>query len=364
MRSNDGQFELTVLGCSGGPISGKTCSYIIKPCNVSYKDILTHQDLHDNLLAVDAGSGLTALAELVAQGPKLKGNYLLQLYNSRASGYSGRNYYQDETISITDPFATIPRSLTPLQTAWQLININSGYLVTHSHFDHVAGLVLNSPCFETPRRVFGLNPTITGLRDSIFNNSAWPDLVTAGMVQLNMIEPFKLYTDINTVYDVTAFPVAHGSTSSDSLYMSTAFLLTQKSSHTSLMLFGDLESDQSSGATYNEQIWKAIAPLIVNGTLTTLLMECSSQDKPPPLYGHMTPTSIIEEMLILQKYCLALTAGSSPLKGINIIITHVKETRHDVNPRTAIYDELVELNARWDLGIHFSIALPGLSYAV
>lgn len=166
-------------------------------------------------------------------------------------------------------------------------------------------------------------------------------------------------------------------------YLSSAFLVTQNLDNSSLLIFGDFESDAISTLDDNLRIWKHIAPLITSpdNPLKGIILECSNSNDTSlsELYGHLIPFHLIRELKVLEKLCLAVNPTiSQPLKDFPIIINHVKESVigggalssefhmiedefHLQDPRKHVMEQLDELNKKENLGIKFSMALSGVT---
>ena len=74
-------FEITFLGASGGPLEGNTCSLLLKSTNMSYSELLeletdvdsnphTYKTNSEEILCIDAGSGMGKLTEIIYQESK------------------------------------------------------------------------------------------------------------------------------------------------------------------------------------------------------------------------------------------------------------------------------------------------------
>lgn len=394
MPTNKRRFEVIILGCSGGPISGKTCSFLLKPADVETVDIIQSDEDNGCLLALDAGSGLSNILDILDSKDKCtsfqlsNASYLLDLYpvSDSDNGNNGDAYRISDYLNLENMLLRIPfqsadsKSLNKsnYQIADLLLNKINGYLITHSHLDHVCSLVINSPGFTKKKEVYGLESTIEPIRKDLFNNSIWPDLVSMGIISLNYLEHNQPSRMISPRYEVTAFRLSHGKLCQDNRrFISSAFLITDLKYDYSMLFFGDVESDLCSGIDYNLFVWGKIAPLIRDDKFNTIFIECSTVDKPGPLYGHLTPSNLIYELLNLRKsiVCLDNTSISNlsyddpyfqhlkvqPLRGLNVIIIHVKETTDNVNPRTLILEEVEILNKTHHLQINFSIGLSGIS---
>src|SRR5712672_2542242 len=56
-----------------------------------------------------------------------------------------------------------------------LRNRVKGYLISHPHLDHVAGLIINSPD-DTAKTIYGMSYTLKVLEEKYFTWSAWANL--------------------------------------------------------------------------------------------------------------------------------------------------------------------------------------------
>ncbi|CAK9441494.1 uncharacterized protein LODBEIA_P53620 [Lodderomyces beijingensis] len=166
-------------------------------------------------------------------------------------------------------------------------------------------------------------------------------------------------------------------------YLSSAFLISRNFKNTTndadisyLLVFGDFESDSISHLDYNLRIWQEIAPLVNKGQMHGIILECSNSFEidENKLYGHLTPRHVIHELQQLASECQRIKIDeeneeSQALKGLNIIINHVKEPilsnyRQIKDPRKQILKELNKLNAQENMGIQFSVALSGTSIII
>jgi 3',5'-cyclic-nucleotide phosphodiesterase len=393
MPTNKNHFELIILGCSGGPISGKTCSFLLKPTDVDSTSYLSGEQC-DDLLAIDAGTGLTSIFKIVNNKENntidnFKSSFLVELYpkyntDCESIQQSINEFTNTSNMSIKLPFEEIHDmenlNLTNYQIADKLLNSVNGYLITHPHLDHVSSLIINSPAFKKQKTVYGLSCTTDSIKNNLFNDVVWPDLVSMDIVKLNPLQPNIRYSDLSKRYSVTPFKISHGKHSQDnSTYFSTAFLINDRKNDYNIIFFGDVESDLSSGTQLNLSIWKKLSSLLIEDKLSSIVIECSTPDIPPPLFGHMIPTHLIYEFLTLRKECIDLkyleykiqnlnydndiykNFKYQPLSGLNVIIIHVKETLNNVNPRKVILKRLNELNEKHNLQINFTIALSGIS---
>ncbi|CAI5759736.1 unnamed protein product [Candida verbasci] len=421
-------FEITFLGTSGGPLESFTCSLIIKPEDITYETLsIDDQNNLDSLICIDGGSGIASLTSIIYQESKYKTSKcnLLDYYDDSEDI---QYYYNTNNLKITTPFINL-NQLQCINYTKKLFNKLNNFLITHPHLDHVNGVVINSAGYTTeknyiPKLIYGSKYTTTSLQSNYFNGIVWPNMPSFNVVNLIELKFKKKYTIGN--YTVIMFPLSHGelniiedyqrkthtdkrsssvttipqginlkdfnnarksSTASQSSslnednmdinevsknhYLSSAYLIELNSSF--LLIFGDFESDLISQLNYNLNIWKFISPLIINKQLKAIILECSNglETNENELYGHLTPKHIIEELKILEKQCKLIDENiEKPLKGLNILINHVKEpilSNNDENfkdPRKQILQNLLKLNESEKLGVDFSIALGGTSIIV
>lgn len=379
-------FEITFLGTSGGPVEGTTCSILVKSSNVDYQTLLD-QDRTDEIICVDAGSGLSKLSEIIYSETKQQHNCsLLSLYHDSLP------LSQYFNVSITKPFENLTTK-SPFEIATNVFKLIENYLITHPHLDHISALAINTPNFDSNRtkQVYGSFDTLDALNDHVFNGIIWPNMQDFKVLHFNYVD-FQQTLDINSNYTITMFKLSHGklinnngrhsSISFNSKthpqfssfnnyntinYFSSAYLISNTKSQASLLIFGDFESDTISKINCNDIIWRQISPLIMSGNLRTIVLECSTplQLDENHLYGHLTPYHLINELINLENYCKQLdNSRQYPLKGFNIIITHVKESDSGCDPRRQILQQLQDLNQQHNLHIQFSIALSGISVMV
>lgn len=350
-------FEITFLGCSGGPFEASNCAVLIKPALLSYNNVL---DLPNGpLIMIDAGAGMLSLAELIANEIKSPARLLLLYDDSlQISEYM--------KVKRTYPFRNIKGP--PIRALSQIFSKLGGALISHPHADHVQAVVLNLPgmianAHKLP--LYGSHFTMETLRTHVFNGYFWPDMVLLGVLKLSILPTLVNTVICSDTYSVTRFELSHGIVSdSKEIYESLAFLLTMNATNERILVFGDFESDTVLGQTRNKVVWSAVAPFILDGSLKCIILECSihSVAAGTDLYGHLTPRHLIEELLVLNS--LISAKKKKPLKNFHIFVTHVKENIEGLDPRRKIKLELEELNAEHGLGLNISVALSGLSVII
>lgn len=368
-------FDITVLGSSGGPLEGITCSYILKPSYITYKDII-QDELKQYLIAIDAGSGLNRITEIIStERTKEKDTLAMKVLNYYNDPLP-IDQYTHPNISFSHEYGVckLNKDSAPIELSFRILDLINNFLISHPHLDHINGLVINSPGFHyhSSKSVYGLKETTEALQNYIFNDIIWPNLVTeqnGSFLKLIEMEPTKPM-NIDDIYEVTPFELNHGKKHDNkSEYKSTSFLIKDSKTDQYILIFGDVEADRNAQSSKNKLIWEKISDLIIRRDLKTILIECSTPNLPAkePRFGHMTPDSLIEELCTLGELISSKKSRydvEPPLKDLNILITHVKERRSGHEPRRVILNELNELNERYKLGCHFSVMLTGLTYTV
>jgi 3',5'-cyclic-nucleotide phosphodiesterase len=105
-----------------------------------------------------------------------------------------------------------------------------------------------------------------------------------------------------------------------------------------------------------QDIWKAVADKVRRRTLKAIILEVSyTSDRPDNLlFGHMTPNWIHKTLHDLDQ-----AAGGTALKGLPVIVSHIKYSLTDEQPQETIRRELEAGN---DLGVRFVIPEQGVLY--
>lgn len=346
-------FDITFLGTLGGPIETSTCALLIKPHEIDYLSISPE---NSPLLQVDAGSGILLLAELIAD--KQSPSRLLRLYgeSNNAEHYMALQPCFPFSGFSGNAFACLKRVMLCVPTV----------LLTHPHLDHVAALVLNLAEKDFKKggvTVYGSSFTTDTLKKHIFNGKVWPDMIALGTLGCVSVEPKMPFTTNNDTYSITMFDLQHGTTQSDHgtvPYLSLAYLIHHKPSGARILVFGDFEADSVLGKALNRLVWLEVAPFAVDGSLKAMVLECSmaTQTEPAHLYGHLMPEHLVEELRVL------LSITSTPLDGFNVLVTHVKDTPGELDPRKTVLQELKDLAKQSGLRVSFSMALSGLSVTI
>ncbi len=193
-----------------------------------------------------------------------------------------------------------------------------GYMVSHAHMDHIAGLIIASPD-DSKKPIYGLASVNTEIQNNYFNWAAWPNFATTGKepqlkkYELRNLSPGEKQPLTDTAMSVTAFPLAHSGVES------TAFLV--ESGSDALLCFGDTGPDSVENTTRMKDIWTAVAERVKSRQLRALIVEVSYDNSQPDkfLFGHLTPKYLLASLAELETM-----AGPGSLKDLPVIISHVK----------------------------------------
>lgn len=211
-----------------------------------------------------------------------------------------------------------------------------GYLISHPHLDHVAGLVLNAPD-DSPKVIYGLPFCLDVLKDKYFNWKSWANFTNEGdKPTLNKYHYTVLSSEHETLLEnttlyATAYALSHGNP-----YQSTAFLIRYEENY--LLYLGDTGADSIEKSDKLHRLWDIIASLIQAKKLKAIFVEVSFSNAQPEdkLFGHLTPTLLMQEMKTLNGVC-----GCGSLQGLSIVITHRKPSG---DREEKIRQELLALN--------------------
>jgi 3',5'-cyclic-nucleotide phosphodiesterase len=292
-------FKVVVLGCNGGPKDTNISGYLIAPKEAN------------EFVALDAGS-------------LLEGIYVANEKNS----------FQEIKIF---PGSDLNFEIEILR------NHIKGYLISHAHLEHVAGLVICSN-LDTNKPIYGIDSTIDFMRDYLFNWKIWPNFASEGTRPLNQYQYTRFNLGEKTPLQGTNMTVEPHILSHHGSYESTAFIV--ESSGAYVVYFGDTSPDALEKEKNIEKVWKKVAPLIREGRLHGILLECSYTNEVPDneLYGHLNPKYMMQELEKLA-YIVDPTQPESALLKVKVIVTHIKDSCYrGGSPKQVIQDELNSLN--------------------
>lgn len=229
-----------------------------------------------------------------------------------------------------------------------------GYLISHAHMDHIAGLVIASPD-DAKKPIYGLPSINERIQNNYFNWEAWPNFGFGGkeprlkkyeLVDLVAGEKREL---AGTAMQVTAYPLAHAGVES------TAFLV--ESGEDALLCFGDTGPDAVEKSTGMRDVWTAVAGRVKQKRLKAIIIEVSYTNSQPDklLFGHLTPAWLQKSLGELEAL-----AGPGSLKDLPVVVSHVKYSlRKGEQPTQAI---LGELEAGNSLGVRYLMPEQGMSW--
>lgn len=209
------------------------------------------------------------------------------------------------------------------------------YFISHSHLDHLSGMIINSP-EDSVKPIYALPPTIQTLKEHYFINATWTNFANEGeepilgKYEYKRMREGKSYAVAETELHLTAFPLSHPVPSSAAwLHNELGF---------SILYLGDTGPDSIEGNDHLKDLWKAVGKDLKKGKLKAILIEVSFPNSQPDemLFGHLTPKFLVEELQQLAKI-----AGKKSLKDFPVVVTHIKP---DADNMVQIKKELQESN--------------------
>ncbi len=249
---------------------------------------------------------------------------------------------------------TVPADSDYTRIGYMLTENVKGYLISHAHMDHIAGLIAASPD-DSKKPIYGLPSVNADIETTYFNWDAWPNFGDRGKAP--QLKKYAL-TDLkagektglaNTAMGVTAYPLAHSGVES------TAFLV--ESGDEAVLCFGDTGPDDVEKSTAIGDIWTAIAGKVRDKKLKAVIVEVSYVNTQPDkfLFGHLTPAWLLKSLRGLEE-----KVGKGSLKDLPVIISHIKYSlKKGESPQDAI---LKELQADNDVGASFIIPEQGMKW--
>lgn len=303
-------FDLVVLGATGGIQDGNLSAFLIRPAREP--------------------RGVTCDAGTLVNGIRVADE---------------RGALADVVVPPGSPYTRIGHVLT---------DTIQGHLISHAHLDHVLGLVIASPD-DVAKPVYALPSVQAELVASHFNWGAWPNMTDRGKAprlgkyRLQDLTPGVRQPLAGTSMGVTAYPLAHAGIES------TAFLIDHGDQ--ALLCLGDTGPDPIEKADRLQALWLAVADRVRQGRLRAIVAEVSfTNDRPDRLlFGHLTPAWLMASLR-----GLAALAGAESLKGLPLVVSHIKYSlRADTPPQQAIARELEAAN---DLGLRILIPQQGDRY--
>ena len=194
-----------------------------------------------------------------------------------------------------------------------------GYFISHGHLDHLSGIIINSP-EDSSKPIYGIAEMIDVLKKKYFTNDAWANFANEGEEPVlnkyyyKYAEVGKSFKIENTNLKGTIYELSHVNP-----LKSSAILVENEES--AIIYFGDTGADRIEKSDKLATIWKALEPKIKYGKLKAMMLEVSFPNSQPEklLFGHLTPSLMNEELKNLAK-----EVGQGRLKGMTIIVTHIK----------------------------------------
>jgi cAMP phosphodiesterase len=199
------------------------------------------------------------------------------------------------------------------------------YFISHSHLDHLSGLLINSPD-DTAKFIYANAECIDVFKNNYFTWKSWANFANEGekpqlgKYRYEVLTTGKEVSVEGTLLKVQAFPLSHSN------LQSTAFLVNSNGNY--ILYLGDTGPDEIEKSHNLQNLWQAIAPLIKAGELKAIMIEVSFANEQPDktLFGHFTPNWLMKEMSNL-----ANLTGLKALQTCKIVVTHVKPPQSQIN---------------------------------
>ena len=244
----------------------------------------------------------------------------------------------------------VPAGVDQSRVGFALTSTIKGYLVSHAHLDHVAGLIVASPD-DSKKPIYALPSVGADLVETYFNWRAWPNFTDRGKgpqlkkYALTDLQPGVATPLADTAMTVTAHPLSHGGVES------TAFAI--ESGDEIIVCLGDTGPDGVEKGSRLADLWGAVAAPARARKLKALVIEVSyTSDRPDNLlFGHLTPRYVLEQLRTLDRL-----AGGGALKGLPVVISHIKYSLTREQPQARV---LQELEAGNDVGVRFIVPEQG-----
>jgi 3',5'-cyclic-nucleotide phosphodiesterase len=300
-------FELVVLGDKGGIQDGNLSAFLLRSLNEQY------------YVSLDAGT-------------LVNGINIAHQHNA----FSDLVLIQDPQWNTT---GTILRHHV------------KGYLISHGHLDHVAGLLISSP-EDSAKPIYALPSVNQTLLDSYFNWQAWANFTNKGLpprlnqYQLVDLIPQQSQSITDTSLKVTAFSLSHP-------LESTAFVI--ETDQDLFVYFGDTGPDEIEKQGKLKVLWQYLAEQLKEKHLRALVIEVSFANQQPDnrLFGHLTPEWLIQELTEFH----TLIEDKAKIKDLQVVISHIKYSmKNGPDPKEQIRQQLEQANS---LGFKFVLATQG-----
>lgn len=300
-------FELITLGDSGGIEDGNLSAFLLRALS------------EPNYIALDAGTLVNGINVALSN-----------------NAFAKLPVKTDNTLSPTGNI---------------LHHHIKGYLISHGHLDHVAGLLIASPD-DNNKPIYALKSVNQTMSDTYFNWQAWANFTDRGIpprlkkYQVIDLGPQQSVSLKDTQLKVTAYSLSHP-------LESTAFVIEYKGNL--FVYFGDTGPDEVEKQGKLATVWRYLVKQMQTKKLRGLVIEVSFDNQRPDnlLFGHLTPKWLMSELT----YFHSIVDDKKQLKEMQVIISHIKYSlKNTVDPKVKIKQQLEQAN---QLGFNFVIAEQG-----
>lgn len=146
-------------GATGGPCEDNVTGLLVRAPQAEWRK--------GSVIAVDAGAHLASIVRLLERDMPRSSQKIPE------AGHT--------TILKNGPFAGIkfPQISAKANALYIFRELLHSVLITHPHLDHLSAIAINTPALEygkEAKAIVALPPTITAIKDHIFNDWIWPNL--------------------------------------------------------------------------------------------------------------------------------------------------------------------------------------------
>lgn len=300
-------FELVVLGARGGIQDGNLSAFLLRAMEEPY------------YVSLDAGTLVNGIDAA-----------------HKSNAFSNLTLVEDPQWNTT---GTILRHHV------------KGYLISHGHLDHVAGLLISSP-EDSRKPIYALPSVNQTLLDTYFNWQAWANFTDKGLpprlkqYQLIDLIPQQRQQITGTSLKVTAFSLSHP-------LESTAFVI--EAGQDLFVYLGDTGPDPIEHEGKLKALWQYLAEQLKHKRLRALVAEVSFTNQRPDklLFGHLTPKWLLHELAVFRTQL----EDPSTIDELPVIISHIKySVKSGPDPKEQIKKQLNDANTQ---GLNFVFVTQG-----
>ena len=227
-----------------------------------------------------------------------------------------------------------------------------GYLVSHCHLDHVAGLAIMTPAtfgWAEPPALIASKTALKEMEENIFNDVLWPKILWNNFKRMPL---FGFQYTQNSMNASESAKLRNVSVSMDHVFHgnkekgSSVFYITDTVSNKTVVYFGDVTSVEHMSMTPKQQArvqldraWNRIASMDVS----SIFIECAFSNAYSMLFGHLNPKLLKDEIEIYLRLRNKENNNTHNTNPFTLFVTHMKPLPNgDEKDRTTIMSEVTQ----------------------